>query len=177
MTPEEFDALFDSFASTVSRLETLPAYDVGGDEADRLAAARAGTPRPLRSVSTSPWLTRIAIQTIQQGKVWTRVRVLDDPLTDYESAELISYGEAQAVGEVVRIALRADVPGDVSDFWLFDAGLPGEHAVLMSYDAEGHWLGADLCTDPATLANLRNQLEEVLARTVSLNEFLAGRRG
>jgi hypothetical protein len=179
VTPEEFDAHFDRFAVNVVRLEILPAYDVGGAEAERLAAARAGSARPVRSVRTSPWLARIAVQTIQQGKAWTRVRVIDDPPTDYQVNELIGYGEAQAVGDEVLIAQRADVPDhdDIGDFWLFDRNRPGEHAILMSYSDTGRWLGAERCDDPQVLSTLRRRLDEVMSRSTTLNEYLASRRG
>jgi hypothetical protein len=179
VTPEEFDAHFDRFAAHVTRLETLPAYDVGGAEAERHAAARSGRARPLRSVRTDPWLARIAVQTIQQGKAWTRVRVIDDPPTAYEVIQLHSYGEAQAVGEEVLIAQRADVPDHdgLGDFWLFDRDRPGEHAVLMTYSDTGQWLGAERCDDPQVLSTLRRRLDEVINRSTTLNEYLASRRG
>lgn len=177
MTPDEFDALFDGFTATVIRLETLPLYDVG-EELAELSAARDGLPRPERSVRTSPWLARIAVQTIQQGKVWTRVRVVSDPPTEYESHELIAHGEAQVVGNRVLVAQRNAVEIDIDppDFWLFDRGLPGECAVRMFYDEAGHWLGAQRCDDPAVLASLRDTLDRVLDVAVSLNEYLAAVR-
>jgi hypothetical protein len=117
VTPEEFDALFDTFHHTVARLEALPAYDVGGQEAVRIQAFREGRPRPLRSVATDPWLARIAVSTITAGKRWTRVRVVDEPLTEYQRYQLTSHQESQAAGERVLIAPRSAV-GDVGpDFW------------------------------------------------------------
>jgi hypothetical protein len=171
VTPEEFDALFDSFRHTVARLETLPAYDVGGQEAVRLRAFREGLPRPLRSVSTDPWLARIAISTITAGKRWTRLRVVDDPLTDYQRYQLASYREAQAVGEEVLLVRRsADLVGP--DFWLFDEGEPDAHAVVMRYNPRGQWLGADLVTDPNEVHDLADRFHVVAADAVPLNEFL-----
>ncbi len=57
MTPEEFNAAFDSFRSSAFRLECLQAYAVSAEDA-RLRAFREGLPRPERSVRTSPWLGR-----------------------------------------------------------------------------------------------------------------------
>jgi hypothetical protein len=174
VTPEEFDALFDMFHHTVARLEALPAYDVGGQEAVRIQAFREGRPRPLRSVVTDPWLARIAVSTITAGKRWTRVRVVDEPLTEYQRYQLASHQESQAAGERVLIAPRSAV-GDVGpDFWLFDEADPDAHAVAMCYDAEGHWLGATLVTDRDEVRELGERLQAVVARAVPLNEFLAG---
>jgi hypothetical protein len=171
VTPEEFDALFEAFRHTVARLETLPAYDVGGQEAVRLHAFREGLPRPVRSVSTDPWLARIAITTVTAGKCWTRVRVVDEPLTDYQRYQLASLREAQAVGEEVLLVQRsADVAGP--DFWLFDENEPDAHAVVMLYSEQGQWLGADLVTDPREVRELAERLHAVAASAVPLNEFL-----
>lgn len=173
MTPEEFDALFDSFRHTVARLETLPAYDVGGSEAARIQAFREGRPRPLRSVATDPWLARIAVSTVTAAKQWIRVRVVDEPLTDYQRYQLASYRESQAAGEQVAITLRSFVGDAGPDFWLFDEGEPDAHAVVMSYDGQGHWLGAELVTDRSKVRALADQLHIVAANAAPLNEFLA----
>lgn len=172
MTPEDFDALFDSFTHSAVRYEGLGEYRVGGAEAERLAAFQAGHARPLRSVGTDPWLARIATTTLA-GKTWGRIRVVDTPLTDYQRYQLASHVEAQAVGEQVFIARRSDIPGSSDDFWLFDRDTPTAHAVLMSYAADGRWLGAELTTDPTTLARLGGWLDSVRAVAVTLNEFLA----
>lgn len=171
MTPEEFDALFDQFHSTAFRWEGLPAYDVGGEEAVYIEAMRSGAPVPERSVRTDPWIARIAITTVA-GKDWSRLRVVDDPLTEYERFELAAYTEAQVVGDRTSIVRRADVaPG--LDFWLFDGGRPEAYAVVMRYDDDGHWLGADLTTEPGELDELDRRRKEATAAAIPLNVFMA----
>jgi hypothetical protein len=124
-------------------------------------------------VSTDPWLARIAISTVTAGKLWTRVRVVDEPLTDYQRYQLASYRESQAVGERVLLAPRST--GDVGpDFWLFDENEPGAHAVVMRYGEQGKWLGADLVTDLREVRALAERLHAVAAAAVPLNEFLVG---
>lgn len=176
MTPEDFDALFDSFHATVARLETLPAYAVADYEGDRLAAFRDGRPMPLRTIVTDPWLARIAATTMA-GKAWSRVRVVDEPLTVYERFELAVFGESQAVGERIRIVRRNEITAVGPDFWLFDADTASLRAVLMRYDDAGHWLGADAVDDPAVIAECRARLAEAEARSVELNEFMAAVAG
>lgn len=176
MTPEDFDTLFDTFHSTAVRLESLPAYDVAGYEGSRLTAFRAGQALPVRSVTTDPWLDRIA-RTSVAGKVWQRVRVVDEPLTDYERFELAVYPETQAVGEDIRIVARPAADHGGPDFWLFDGDTREARAVLMRYNEHGGWLGADLTDDPAVIDGLAERLARAVARSVSLNEFLAANCG
>ncbi|MBV9312934.1 MAG: hypothetical protein JO100_04145 [Pseudonocardia sp.] len=171
MTLDEFDALFDSFRCSVVRLETLAEYNVGGAEAERLRARRERRPRPERSLRTDPWLARIAVSTVNDGKSWERVRVVDNPLTDYQSGQLESYKESQACGEQIRIAYRSDVGPDLGpDVWLFDAGEPDEHAAVMHYTPDGRFLGADLIMD---IGQFSVAIARVRAHARPLNEFLA----
>jgi len=176
VTPEHFDALFDTFHTSAVRLETLPAYAVADYEGERLDAFCAGRALPLRTVATDPWLARIATTTLA-GKRWLRVRVVDEPLTDYQRFELAVYPETQAVGEQIRVLPRSAVTSDGPDFWLFDGDTPAARAVLMSYDPAGQWLGAELADDAVTLAACRDRLAEALAVSVPLNEYLAAARG
>lgn len=176
MTPGKFDALFDSFHHVAFRLETLPTYDVGGADAARMAAFLAGEPLPERSVRTSPWLARIAVTTVD-GKDWERVRVVDEPLTDYQRYELHAYQESQAAGEEIRILPRSRAGQWGPDFWLFDPPTPDARAALMNYTPTGQWRGSTLITDPERLRELAQIRRTARASAVPLNEFLVGHRG
>lgn len=174
LTATEFDALFDGFTTSVVRLEALPSYAVGGAEAERLRAFRDGLPRPLRSVRTDPWLARIAVSTVTNGKSWTRVRVIDEPMTDYQRYQLQSFREAQAVGEQVRIIPRSSA-GDVgTDFWLFDEHGGRPLAVLMHYHPDGSLDRRELVGQPTRVAELAARLHRIDDHAESLNEFLVG---
>lgn len=176
MTPEDFDALFDTFHHTAYRLETLPVYDVGdeGDEAARIRAIRDGLPVPERSVRTDPWLARIARTTTDPvtPKRWQRVRLVEEPLTEYERIELVALVEAQTVGDENFIAPRSAV-GTAPDMWLFDARTTHAHAVVMDYDATGRWLGGNLVTAVQQVEKLETAWERALAAAIPLNVFLA----
>lgn len=172
MTPERFDALFDTFHATVTRLETLPAYAVADYEGEQLDAYLAGRPRPLRTVATSAWLARIA-RTTMAGKTWSRVRIVDEPLTTYQRYELTAFLESQVVGEQISVARRGEVFDEGPDFWLFDEDTPPARAVLMRYDESGHWLGAELVEDTETIADCTRRLVAARAASTSLNEFVA----
>lgn len=172
-----FDALFDEFAHTAFRLEQRRSYNVGGQEAVRLAAYREHTARPERSVRTDPWLARISATTLA-GKQWRRVRVVDDPLTDYERYQFASgsYLESQTAGDEVLVVDRTvaepwlhGVPGD---FWLFDRGHRTQRAVALDYTAEGAFAGFREL-DGDELADALTAQDELTQRAVSLAEFLA----
>lgn len=176
MTPDELGACFDRFTRTAFRLETL--QDYAGEE-DRLRAFRLGLPLPERSVRTSPWLARIAVTTATEDKRWQRVRVVEEPLTEYTQYELASYVESQAAGEEVRI-LRRDravlPPGALRrDFWLMDAPGMDAFALLMDYSPDGRFVGAELSTDPVALLTCQDERDRALTHSVPLNTYLAGK--
>ena len=177
MSPEDFDAQFDRFTSTVFRLETLQDYT--GSEAEAVAAFLRGEPRAERSIRTSPWLARIARTTLE-GKQWQRVRVVEEPLTPYTQYEMAGYVESQAAGERIRVVRRTDLPeiplgACQRDFWLFDAGKVREFALLMDYGPKGTFEDARLVTDPGTLQDLRWDAAMALGYSVPLNVYLAQR--
>lgn len=174
MTPEQFDAHFDRFTGTVFRLETLQDYGDPG-EAERVAAYHRGDPQPERSIRTSPWLARIAATTLA-GKRWLRVRVVEEPLTEYTRYELAGYVESQAAGEEIRIVRRDAAPAVATlrrDFWLFDAGMTDEFALLMRYGPGGEYEGAGLVTNPDLLEEFAAERELALQWAIPLNEYLA----
>lgn len=167
MNAEEFAALFDSFERSVFRLEGLQAYA----EDDGFRAFRDGAARPERSVRSSPWMRRIAVTTAV-GKQWSRVRLVEYPLTEYTRYELVAYIESQAVGEQVALADRAE-SGDLGlDFWLFDEDTPYARAVLMHYSPGGEVERYEVVNDPAGLEQLRARHRAALKHSVPLNEFI-----
>lgn len=165
---KQFDTLFDQIASTAERLEARPAYHVPG-EAALLNAWRHGEPRPERSVRTSPWLARIAVTTATAGKVWSRIRVVDDPMTDAQRYALEAYRESQAAGERIFLAPRMAVEVDGPDFWLLDRRL----AVLMHYHPDGQLDRRELVEDQEVVSECARQFDQLAARAVALNVFLA----
>ncbi|MDW5325354.1 DUF6879 family protein [Plantactinospora sp. KLBMP9567] len=135
------DELIDLLRNTrqsVFRLETLSSYTAAG-EAELLRAFEAGLPLPPRGPDTDPWLRMVA-DSVRDGTSWSRVHVLDRPLSDYLRFELLGYQGNVAAGEDVRIAERATHPEALNamtrDFWLLDEAL----AVIIEYDHDGRRL-------------------------------------
>lgn len=170
----DFDSLFDAFTHSAYRLEALPSYAVSREDTF-MRSFLEGTPRPERSVRTSPWMRRIAVST-SAGKVWTRTRVHDTPLTEYQRFQLLAYVEAQAVGDRTSLIDRTFV-GDVGpDFWLFDADTDHPYAAVLHYDARGQFDGFDHIADTGRLDELTRIREAVEVHAVPLPEFLSAHR-
>jgi hypothetical protein len=156
--PADLAGCFDLFEHTAWRLETLQAYDVPA-ERERIAAFRQGQPMPERSVRTSPWLKQIAESTTA-GKRWSRTHLLDQPLSEYARFEIATYEESAEAGEVIYLADRIAHRGLIDldrDFWLFDEAGDHPFAALMTYDATGSYLGADVTGAPEIIARLTAQ--------------------
>lgn len=170
----DFEACFDTFRSTAFRLETLQHYDAPA-EYERIAAFREGGPLPERSPRTSPWLHRLA-ETTAEGKRWSRVRIVERPLSEYVRFELVTYLESQRAGEDIHLTDRQAHPGlqDLrADFWLFDAETSQPVAALMEYDQQGRYLGAAVTSDPETVRACTASRDLALRHSVPLATYLA----
>lgn len=150
----------DQFRSTAFRLETLPSYAVSGETA-------------LRSLRDNGYLARLARSTLA-GRVWSRVRIVDDPLTGYQREQVRRvYVESHACGEDVWLFPRAEFTHGRDDFWLFDGGLPGACAVRLCFDGAGAPVRDELVTDRGLLDALHADAVDLLGRAIPLGEFLA----
>jgi len=155
------------------RLETLPQYSIPED-AERLRVFRETGRPPKRTTETSPWLRLVADSTAA-GRQWRRVHVVSRPLTEYMCFELLGYVENAAAGEDIWIADRDGHPvlGSLTeDFWLFDADTDRAVAVLLRYDQEGRFLGAERAHHPDAIARCQAQRDLALALAVPLEEYL-----
>ena len=169
-----FAACFDEFRVSAFRLETLRQYTVSAED-ERIAAFRERRPLPERSVRTSPWLRRIA-ETTAAGKHWSRVHVVDVPLSEYVRFEMVTYRESAQAGEDIRITdRRADPALDAlqTDFWLFDAETDHPFAALMQYSADGHYVDAAVTTDRTAIAECKAARDLALRYSVPLTTYLA----
>ena len=158
------------------RLEGRQVYDVSA-EVESIQAWRDGKPRPERSVRTNSYLQQVARQVLE-GADRCRVRVVEQPLSEYTRYQLQGYVETQAAGERVLLVDRELVDeGDLElDYWLLDAGSGHTRAVLMHYDEQGHIIDRELVTDRERLLELAQRRERVEALAVPLNMWLAQQR-
>jgi len=175
VTPDEFDATFDSFEHTAHRLQTRDSY-LADDEVEDFRRFLEGLPLPEWSVRTSPWLRRVA-ETTAAGRRWQRVQLVDEPLTDYLRFELTSFacGNVEA-GEDIRVARRDTHPALArlhQDFWVFDVGLPTAFVVFTHYDAEGRLTRFERSHDHAVVTRCAQEYDLALANSALLREYLA----
>ncbi len=150
LTAEDFNNLFRYFTDTAFRLEVQPVYTVT-DERESVEEFLAGEPRPVTEFPFyARWLDRIRDAT-SEGKRVERVRVLDEPPTDYQRWEMWSGQYNIAAGETIRYLPRSRA-GEIGlpatdDWWLFDS----RNLAVMRFAPDGEPLGGEIITDPETV--------------------------
>lgn len=124
------------------RWEALPAYEVAADGTDyRRYLDGAADPTWERK---QPWLDTLRAEA-QRGRARRRVRVIHDPITDYERyACEWGYALNAEAGEQIRVidlaatGLPPECDRVVGDFWLID----NRDVVAMHYAPDGQFEGA-----------------------------------
>jgi hypothetical protein len=136
ITEDEFLEQVRSFGRTAFHFEAQPAYAIGIEQAD-LERFLVGDPvQPTDSDLLRPWLERVA-HLRAEGKRIGRVRVLEEPPTDYQRWLLWATPCNVAVGEDILYiprskAERIGLPLD-HDWWLLD----GERVLITWFTADG----------------------------------------
>lgn len=139
---DDWRTFFDSYQREAFRLETLPSYGVGSEQAEYAKFLATGK---LDIPDDDPWLVRVR-HFRQTGRWIGRVHVISRPLTDYLRYEFAVYRRTVEVGEDVRILDLTDQPDPglpAQDFWLFDETV----IVRMDYDLDGTQLGREFLED------------------------------
>ena len=161
--------IVDGAQLSVFRLETLPQYLVP-QEAEEFAAWRSGLPVALPTPETSPWLAHVAAR-VTSGVRWSRVHVLDHPLSDYCQYEIWGYAANQAAGEQIYLAdwgTHPDLESLREDFWLVDDAM----AVRMIYDVQGRFERPELVEDVQPYIVMR---DTACRHAEPLDEYVASR--
>jgi hypothetical protein len=118
----EFKAMFAAFETEAFRFEAQREYPLGPGQED-FNRFLAGTPTPPTEYGwLRPWLEELG-QFGRAGKSISRVRVLDEPMTDYQRWMLWGAPWLERAGEHIMCmtrsaALQAGLPKH--DWWLFD---------------------------------------------------------
>lgn len=151
LTLVEFEVALKQFEHTAFRLELQPAYLVP-EETELLTTFLRGEPVPPTTVYKG-WYDQIA-EHVRQGKRIERVRVHDDPPTDYQRFERWLDKWNRQAGEVMRYITRQQahhvglLPGAGSDdWWLFDSS----RLIKMRFDTSGRPRGYELIEEPAVV--------------------------
>jgi hypothetical protein len=154
LTDEEFDGLLTSFEHDAIHLETRDAYGTE-IELPHMAQWAAGEPDNLEWLQG--WCDTL-LSAGKTGKSVRRVRIVSEPLSDYQRW---SYSIAQPMvnaGEDIRWVPRRLVssvafPGN--DFYLFD----GRLVVFLLYSGNGLAAGKLTSTDPGDIRLCRSSFE------------------
>ncbi|WP_433530283.1 DUF6879 family protein [Micromonospora sp. CA-263727] len=151
LTGDDFNRLFRYFTSTAFRLEVQPAYEVA-EERQSIEEFLAGEPRPVTEFPFyAAWLDQIRSVTAEGRRV-ERVRILDEPPTDYQRWEIWSGCYNSTAGETIRYMTRSQaeevgIPID-HDWWLFDS----QRVAVMRFSDRGEPLGGEIIEEPAIVA-------------------------
>ena len=157
LTDDQWTEQFKIYERSAFRLELQPAYDVGL-ERDLFDKFVAGNPEPPTQEGFRAWYAKVAEQA-KRGITLTRVRLVDEPPTDYqrwtrymdrwnrEAGERIHYlnrSVAAAVGLTEAFGGR--------DFWLFD----DQRLALMKFDDQHQCVQRELSTNEVDLHQARS---------------------
>jgi hypothetical protein len=144
----QLNQLLDTATHDLFRWETLPAYEVASDGTDyRRYLDDADQPIWERK---QPWLDVLRAEAAR-GRARRRVRIIHNPITDYERYECEwGYALNAPAGEQIRIIdlAHTELPPELADvagdFWLVD----GRDVVAMRYAPDGRFLGAKVLDPP-----------------------------
>lgn len=154
---DDLDAAFHTFARSAFRLELQPAY-VEAVERDTVSRFLAGTPQPPIEVEAFRQYFDLIRSYVAAGKTIERVRVHNEPPTDYqrwerwagqwnvEAGEVIDYLTRQQAHDIGLLPAAGD-----KDWWLLD----DERLIEMAFDDEGHRINTELVTDDEAVEQAR----------------------
>jgi len=144
LTSDDYDQLFRGFRHSARRLESRDRYAGDKDPFQRWLAGDVKEPE--RSGRRAAWLDRVEAVTAAGGR-YERVRIVTEPLTDYQRFALRSCRQNVESGEDIRYLERTSANGldlPAHDFWLFD----GERIALMYFSADDRLIGTQLMIEP-----------------------------
>lgn len=150
LTEEQFGELLRTFGRTAFRLELQTAYDEPM-ERDTFARFQAGNPQPPTEVEgLRAWFEQVHYLT-GHGRRIKRVRVHDEPPTDYQRWERWVQTWNDAAGETIRYLTRRQAhdigllpaAGNI-DWWLLD----DERLIRMTFNDRHYRTRTELTDDP-----------------------------
>lgn len=167
--PDAFLALFSNFDRTAYRLEVRTAYGVK-EEDGPFQCFLAGEDPGIDWLR--PWLDLMSEQT-RRGKRVERVRVVDDPPSDYLRWEIVNTPHNLQAGEDIRYLLRrraCELQLPEYDYWLFDNSL----LVFLCFDERNRFLGFRTSEDAEALARHTHWRDRAWRQALRFDEYRAG---
>lgn len=172
ITGAGFGELFRSFQRRARRLEGRRRYNEPSEQA-ALARFLGGQAKdPAYTAARSGWLQGTIQAAARDGRRFERVRVVDDPLTDYQRFGLRNCRDNAAAGEDMRYldrarAIQLDLPDH--DFWLFD----DERLALLWFTPDGRLLGAQVTQETALIRQHAHWLDVAQKEATPYADYLA----
>jgi hypothetical protein len=148
LTDEEFDKLFESFEHTAFRLEVRDRYNEPS-EAESIRRFLAGEPENVYD-HFQEWLALVRAAT-EEGRRFSRVRVVSVPLTDYSRYGIAYARHTNAAGDDIRYVTRdraRSIGLPDHDYWLFDSR---KIARLHFDESDDRLLGVEVIEDPVAV--------------------------
>lgn len=152
---DDFARLFETYEHTAYRLESQEQYVVD-DEQESLAQFIAG--EPVDESWIEDW-GKVIRPAVDAGKRFERVRVVDEPHSDYTRYSLDQARLNVSVGEDIRYLPRPraqELGLPTEDSWLFDSTT----VLLFHFADDGRIVGRELIDDPAEVVK-RNHWRDI----------------
>jgi hypothetical protein len=157
LTDEQFLDQLGRYERSAFRLELQRVYTVGY-ERDLFDRFLAGNPEPPTTYGRfRAWYDEVAQRTAS-GVITERVRLFDEPPTDYQRWTRYMDRWNLEAGEVIHYLARARAleaglleAFEGRDWWLLD----GHRLMLMTYDNDGRRTHTELSTDDNTVQEAR----------------------
>ncbi|MBB6171322.1 hypothetical protein HNR23_001382 [Nocardiopsis mwathae] len=151
ISDEEFDQLFVDFEHTAWKLEVRDRYAIPQERETLQRFLTTGDIGRDESDLETSWWHRNVVQSRKEGKIWQRVRVVTEPLSNYIRWEHAVTRYNNAAGEDIRW-----LPRDHSavnqlpdlDFWLFDS----KRLCILHFDENDEVTSFEVIDDPLIVA-------------------------
>jgi hypothetical protein len=142
------------------------------DEQREFRAFLAGERPEERQTRLPSWWTDMIGAHKAAGHVFRRVRVMDDPLTDYNRFMIWGARQNVAAGEDIRFlamadANKLDLPDH--DFWVYDSA----RMVELRFTDDGRIVGYDLLTDLDTVARHEEWINRAFEAATPYVDYVA----
>jgi hypothetical protein len=169
----KFTPLMESTTTSVVKLESRQDYQEPGNPS--FEALKSGDER---SAIDKLWETRHSadrencVSMCRKGISWTRIRLVERPLTDYTRWELHSYDISVRYGERILIVDITGQPASspirrLSDFLIFD----GKAVMAHDYDSSGLIKGGWVIDTPEQVRRYADAIALCMKTAVPLGVF------
>jgi hypothetical protein len=169
VTRDERDAFFTRFRRVALHLEMRDAYGTQVEK-PHLQKWEGGEPDDIEWLK--PWFETVRTATLS-GKVFRRLRVISEPITDYIRWEHMDTHLFVEAGEDIRWLPRRLVSGIAfpgNDFWLFDA----ETVIFSVFSGNGDVIEWQLYTDAAVVQLCRSAFDAAWKLAIPHREYQPG---